>query len=345
MVAGAAWGQAGHPEKLDSILRLIQPRRQELAPYDRYRLDYGNAGFRGDVAARLRAARAGSELVPVGTLRMALVAALIEVNRPQEALQEFEAVWEAGVEFEWFVVWGAYTEILHLLGDHERELEIALQGREQLQASLHTMTYHGRALAALGRPEELRGLVNDILLVAPQPGASAGSVLLDIAGELRRHEQGELAFELLDRALTWWEEQPEEYRTSIGGRVLLGRLHYQNENWDEAAAVFQALVGDTSAVPYTLGARGAVAVRRGDTELALRISQELADLELPYLNGAHTLWRARIAALLGERDEAIDLLRRALGEGVGHGISLHVDMDLEPLRGYAPFEELMRPKG
>jgi len=34
-----------------------------------------------------------------------------------------------------------------------------------------------------------------------------------------------------------------------------------------------------------------------------------------------------------------------LGEGVEHGIDLHVDMDLEPMRDYAPFQELMRPKG
>jgi tetratricopeptide (TPR) repeat protein len=345
MVAAAAWGQAGHPEKLDSILRLIQPRRQELAPYDRYRLDYGAAGFRGDVAAQLRAARAGSELVPVGTLRMALVSTLIAVNRPREALQEFEAVWEAGVEFDWFVVWGVYTEILHLLGDHERELEIALQGREQLQRSLHTMTYHGRALAALGRAEELEGLVDDIPLVAPHPGANAGSVLLVFAGELRRHGQTDLAVELLDRALTWWDEQPPEFKNSLAGRRLAGRLSYQRENWDAAAGMFEALAQQADALPDALGARGAVAARRGDTELALSISRELADLELPYLNGVNTLWRARIAAILGRREDAVDLLRRAFGEGVEHGISLHADMDLEPLRDYPPFEELMRPKG
>ncbi|UCG84878.1 MAG: protein kinase [Gemmatimonadota bacterium] len=345
MVAAAAWGNAGHPEKSDSILQLVQPRRLELAPYDRHRLDVGIAGFRGDVAARIRAARAGSELVPVGTMRTALVLALIAVNRPREALQEFEAMWEATVDLEWFVLWGVYTEMLHLLGDYERELEIALQGREQLQGSLHTMTYHGRALAALGRTDELRSLVNDILLIAPQPGATAGSVLQWIAGELRRHGQRELALELLDRTLTWWDEQPPEYKSSLAGRRLLGQLSYQREDWDAAAGIFEALAQQADALPDALGARGAVAARRGDTELALSISRELADLELPYLLGRHTLWRARIAALLGERDEAIDLLRRAFSEGVGHGILLHADMDLEPLRDYPPFEELMRPKG
>jgi len=345
LIAGAAWGNAGYPEKLDSIFGLIQPRRQELAPYDRYRLDYGAAGRRGDLAAQLRAARAGSELVPVGTLRLALVLSLINVNRPQEALQQWMEVWQAGVPHDWFAVWSIYTEILHLLGDHERELEIALQGRERIPGSLYTMLYHARSLAALGRAEELQNLVNESLFAAPQPGINAGVALGQIAAELRRHEQRELALALIDRALTWWQEQPEEFKASLGGRELLGQLHYQNENWDEAVGVFQALAQDTSAMLDALGARGAAAARHGDTESARTISRELADLGLPYLEGANTLWRARIAALLGEKDEAINLLRRAFGEGVEYGISLHADMDLESLRDYAPFVELMRPKG
>ncbi|MFN2566410.1 MAG: hypothetical protein ABR499_15550 [Gemmatimonadaceae bacterium] len=57
------------------------------------------------------------------------------------------------------------------------------------------------------------------------------------------------------------------------------------------------------------------------------------------------MWRARIAALLGERLQAIALPRDALAAGVGFGITnLHRDATLESLRGFAPYDELRRPK-
>lgn len=54
--------------------------------------------------------------------------------------------------------------------------------------------------------------------------------------------------------------------------------------------------------------------------------------------------RARVAALLGDREAAVELLRRAFGEGLPYGIWIHLDRDLEPLSGYLPFQELIRPK-
>jgi hypothetical protein len=41
----------------------------------------------------------------------------------------------------------------------------------------------------------------------------------------------------------------------------------------------------------------------------------------------------------------VSLLRDAFAQGVAHGAYLHADIDLEPLREYPPFQELLRPKG
>jgi hypothetical protein len=51
--------------------------------------------------------------------------------------------------------------------------------------------------------------------------------------------------------------------------------------------------------------------------------------------------------LLGDREEAMTLLRQAIDEGLylGFGLAPHADIDLEPLREYPPFQALMRPKG
>jgi hypothetical protein len=93
------------------------------------------------------------------------------------------------------------------------------------------------------------------------------------------------------------------------------------------------------------GYLGTLAARRGDREEALRISTELESIDRPYLFGSNTYWRARIASLLGDRERAVALLREAFAQGREYGVYLHRDMDLEPLRDYPPFQELLRPKG
>ena len=63
-----------------------------------------------------------------------------------------------------------------------------------------------------------------------------------------------------------------------------------------------------------------------------------------YLHGQHIYWQACISAQLGEQEAAVDLLREAFSEGLEYGIEFHRDVNLEVLRDYAPFQELMRPK-
>ena len=63
------------------------------------------------------------------------------------------------------------------------------------------------------------------------------------------------------------------------------------------------------------GYLGVLAARRGDRAAAMAAERALAELREPYLLGRHTYWRARIAALLGDRERAVTLLRDALKEG------------------------------
>jgi hypothetical protein len=65
---------------------------------------------------------------------------------------------------------------------------------------------------------------------------------------------------------------------------------------------------------------------------------------MPYLRGRHTYWRARIAALLGESDRAVALLREALRQGRTY-VEVHGEVDLAPLHASPAYQELMRPKG
>lgn len=89
-----------------------------------------------------------------------------------------------------------------------------------------------------------------------------------------------------------------------------------------------------------------MATRDGDRAGAERVSEWLGAQKRPYLWGEAEFWRARIAALLGERDEAVRLLRQAFAEGYpAADPRIHAQADFERLRGYAPFDALVAPGG
>ncbi|MBC8182452.1 hypothetical protein H8E88_15235 [candidate division KSB1 bacterium] len=68
------------------------------------------------------------------------------------------------------------------------------------------------------------------------------------------------------------------------------------------------------------------------------------DMEQPYLFGYHTYWQACIAAHLGEKKKAVNLLREALSQGA-FILWFHNEIDLEPLWEYPEFRKLLKPKG
>jgi len=139
--------------------------------------------------------------------------------------------------------------------------------------------------------------------------------------------------------------QTAEFKETVRARSPHGRLLYLRGDWDGSAAVFAALMSDSANLVNALGYAGTIAAHQGDVESARRIANELAEPEVAGLRGTNTLWRARIAALLGERDESIALLQRTFGEGLVYGIWMRCDTDLELLHGFPSFEELTRPTG
>ena len=66
-------------------------------------------------------------------------------------------------------------------------------------------------------------------------------------------------------------------------------------------------------------------------------------MQPPYLFGRNTYQRARIAAQLGDRPGAVELLRAAFTQGKPYDLTLHTDRALEPLRGYEAFDHLVLP--
>ena len=317
-----------------------------LSAYDRLRLDYFLAGLRGDRVAVYRAARAAAELVPGGTSHYSAVGAAVDVNRPREALEINGRIHlPEGAGRVVLFYFGALTSAHHLLGDHRQELVEARRGRDSWPSYLPTIAYEVRALAGLADIDGLRERIEECLTLRPQRGWTPADVVRTAASELIVHGLPEAAQGVLRRAYEWHESRSSEDVLSESGRFDLAQTLYLDRQLDEAERLFTELAADFPQNVNYMGYLGAIAARRGDRESAERKNEQLRDFEQPYIRGQHTLWRARIASLLGDNEAAAALLREALVQGRMYGPELHADLDFEPLWDFPPYKELMRPKG
>ncbi|MCG3193519.1 MAG: Serine/threonine-protein kinase PknD [Thermoanaerobaculia bacterium] len=255
------------------------------------------------------------------------------------------------------------TGALHQLGEHEEELNQARRAREIYPNHLNAWAFEARALVALGRLPEVDALVTQVLSLPPKwswqsccmPRGTPGFVMLAAAEELRVHGHHERSRAMATRAVEWHRGRAGEEAEREENRLRLGESLYMAERWQEAQEAFGGIAAGGASAIARQGWLGVTGARRGDRAGADRISGALARTWSRYNLGTDTLWRARIAAVLGDRDGAVTLLRECVAQGggytkverelYGYGLNYQHLMDLETLRGYPPFEELVKPKG
>jgi tetratricopeptide (TPR) repeat protein len=334
--------QSGNVARADSMVQHLVPNRDSLSPFERAFLDRSRADLAGDGESALRAARRMAELTPGAQFVIGHAARAVWANRPREAKDALRRLdpklalipGHASEEF--------LTTARHMLGEHRPELHGARAARLQ-HPELRTVWREVRALAARGRVEELERLLQESLSLPPQPGWTAADVLRNAGAELSAHGDAEAAARTREKAIAWYAHRPEEEQ--LRHRRALARTLYEAARWTDARALFEELATEQPDNVQLLGQLGTLAARRGDRAEAERIAATLASSAQPYLRGENTLWRARIAAQLGEHEQALHLLREAFTQGQPYGLWLHTDPDLDPLRNRSSFRELIRPKG
>src|SRR6266566_162493 len=346
----------------ESTGHALERHVERFAPLDRSYLAWVLATCRGDGPEALRAARAMANLAPGSEALYLLAEDAMALNRPHEAVDALEALGpDRGFTRGWWVYWYDLTTALHLLGDHRRELQQALEGVRRFPDNPQILTTEVRALAALGRVAELRRWVAASVNFPPARGWAPADVLLLAAVELRAHGHAPEADTTLAEARDWLAARPPAEAASQAHQLRVALVAYTAGRLADAQRGFEGLAADRSpgrsdslaAVAVMgdgwdqmdyLGYLGAVAARQGNRDQALRVDQTLARVKRPYLFGRPTVWRARIQALLGERDAAVALLQEAFARGYPHAHGLHVDLAFESLRDYGPFRELLTPK-
>ncbi len=343
----------------DSLFQVAEGYSDRMSEVYRLAMEGFHQYRRGvDPETRLRRARRLTELTPWFFFQAGMAA--WQAHRPREALELLARVDTANPNAaqampRW---WSTRGGALHMLGRYEEA--VRLHDRHELFTELPEALRLERIaigigpLASVGRFDEIAALVDSIFAMAPLRPTAFGTppaAAEFAAAELRAHGYPDSARSVLRRTLEWLEARPADEVRELAThyRYTTAGCLYKLERWEEAGAVYGELLAEFPEDTVALAGMGRVAARLGNAARARAISAQLADVP-----GGQPLGRAHIAALLGEREEAVRLLREALWQDgtTGsprswgwHMMQRHVDMDLEPLHGYPPFELFMRPRG
>lgn len=338
----------------DSLVSGLEGAGPFMSPLEEAWRDRMRALLDGDMESAFRAARRMVDIAPRSGWVISLANAALDTNRPAVALEALREVGSGALGAEAGYGWFLTTAARHQLGAYEDELAAAEEGIRSVGPSWGYLAPAVPALAALGRTPELERRLDDLRLAPSlEDGAPAYATgLRDAVVELRAHGRADDAAALADRRLgalraaTRPGADPEAFRAGDATRRAIVEILYELGRWEEASRALGPPPPDGREEITALATRGLLAARLGDAETARRVSHELTALEDPSRFGEPTFWRARIAAVQGDGDAALDLLRTsfALGRGAQGFYVMHVTRDFDALRGDPDFRALASPR-
>jgi tetratricopeptide (TPR) repeat protein/TolB-like protein len=341
-----AHGNLGRCAEAEEIITKVNESRDKLTPDERLMLDWALVRYKENRSDIRRALTRWAEANPSSSNFYLLGLEAYRDNHLNDSLDAFSSIdLESEYVKRWQSNWGVLTRVLHLKAEYQKELEEALKEQEIFPGRIDALWDKARALTGLGRINEVQDILDESLRFTPTAWWEKQGVLFYSIGlELRAHGHPEAASDVIEKALRWYQERSPEDAQTEKNREYLGRALYVAERWDEAQELFRALHdGFPDNIDYQ-GYLGVLAVTQGDLDKAREIRDELRNMSRPYLFGSHLHWAACIAAQLGEKEEAVNLLREAFSRGRAYTIEYHADVILEPLRDYPPYQELMTPK-
>jgi tetratricopeptide (TPR) repeat protein len=340
-------GSAGNPQ-WDSAVAVLVARRDRLGPLDQVALDYFQALQSGDTVASNAAIRRGARLAPGSEWSYNAAVIALQFHRPREALAHLSTLdpehgWPEAYRNYWVIRARAH----HIVGEHGAELNAV-----RSQSSVGP----GEILALLGlrELEEAQRILEDRLVASP---FATNQALIAIAGEAHVHGSPEQAQDVLALVEGWLRSpaaterpaSPNLERSNVVLALQLGGLLYLQGRWDEAEDIFEVLLEADPALVPARAYLGLIAAKRGNRAEAESILHSLEGEEFDWegLTIHPQLIRAQLAAVLGERERAMEYLARDFGAGsLSEGmLALHRQADFHTLRGYPPFEAYIRPRG
>ncbi len=333
--AHSHWFTGDH-DALGARLAILEPRRDQLSRHERARMDWIRHFRDGDFEAIYLSAGQMADAAPgSANARRELALAAMRTWRYREALDIFRELFPpVGLMRSWSEAYPYYIELLHLTGRHDEEAELAREAHENGQFD-RADALRLRAVAAAGA-----GDVATATRLADSASTGDGVIELIVGRELVGHDHEAAGRAMIDRAVPMLEAAIAAPRIPLA----LGLAYYAQGRYDTARSTLDRLTPSwwpehRNRLAFLIR----VATRQGDTAAVDRYTREAAERFWWDAGLVTARGRAAAAALQGDRDRAVVLLREGHEIADGEPLRLHVtaDPDFAGLEGYPPFDRLI----
>ncbi|WP_438481254.1 TIR domain-containing protein [Oleiharenicola lentus] len=350
------------PAEAEKEFNELLAMRAQLSQSEIFEITYDLALLQGDPEVALQAARGMLGIRDTRTEITQLLACLWALNRPRVAYEEIEAWWQrlkprVPVDQQFFPQVGVYAsriaaEISH--GDlvaaekHAAELRAYGAGRQ-----IPTVTWVD------ARVQALRGNMAGLKKVLAEAGTLPGSARVEPVS-IAHYAYGVLlnagfpkeAEEMQAVLLQRWADLPESVRNRDDYAEVAWQVAIAEKRYDYIYQKLDDFLARKVGSPLDLlGYRALTYLKQGNESKWRELDAELAKMDLRNTRGMTFYWRARLAAANGEKKRATDLLEQAVANGLwfrsfqgGMSDLGRIEPEFAGLRGYAPYEQLLKPK-
>ena len=337
----------------DSARAVLRPRRARMTPYEQAYFDNVACVDMRDLGECVTATREMVRLSPKSQNAAYLHGiTLRDANRPREADSVFRRLDPRSGELAGRIYLLEHaSSALHALGEYQREFDFMRSASAQYPGRQYLAPFVIRAFVAVGRLREADSVVTAALSLPNDLRQSASGTAVTAIRELRWHGHASEADALAVRVLSWTSTRPAVERESVEGRVDRADLLMVAHRWEALQALTDSLVAAVPTNGYARMMQGIAFAKRGklaeaEVSLGTLVSFENRIDPQDKVNcGDDSLCRqglrAGIAAALGDPARAVSLLPPRFGT-TGRG---HFHVIGEMLQDYAPFQDLIKPRG
>ncbi|MES3032492.1 MAG: FlgO family outer membrane protein [Gemmatimonadota bacterium] len=297
----------------DSLVTLARGQASELSEYHAASLRYFEALLQGEGARSREAVAKAAAIAPNSRAAYDHATALLNAGFAREADSVLGRMNpDQGEMRGWSSYWTQRAHAAYLLGRHDLERTQAQTLAERFPDRRVAQVLEARALAASGN---LRALDSALVAWDALPVSvywSRGSALVVAGEELIRRGRTSEGAAYASQGVQWLTNRLVITPLDRGHRFWLGRALYSLERYAEARPYFESLAKEFPDRTRYRGLAALVVARLEGRDAGMA---RLGPVD-PFERGLHEFYRARVAAVSGEREQAILLFTSAAGHGV-----------------------------